>query len=213
MTRRPGDWLLRTGALKPSPTLDVYRPDLTARTALAVGLLQYLAGVGAARAGGDVPGGDGCRACRPRDIRSRRGWLGSALTAPVSPGWWGCDGLPIASTVSWNSHLVERTGTRSNRDEIRRPAGRTSPLTNYQPPGALRLDADPQAFRAGQPTSRTDRTVVTTCSTSGAGPTSRDRRSACAASGSGRCLDHRNKQVQAYPLMSHLAGTAGSASR
>ncbi len=59
---RPGDWLLRAGALEAFTTLDVYRPVSRRGHAVAAGLLQHLAGLGTAGADGTFSGGDDGRA-------------------------------------------------------------------------------------------------------------------------------------------------------
>ena len=186
MSRTPGDWLLRTGALEAFTTLDVYRPvsrrgplsplvffSTWPVSELPVQAAMFQVATAAALA-------------RPRDMRSRRGMAGLALTAASVAGLLGVRRAADRVEGELELALVDALGPQY-RDEIRRPGlARPRRPRRTSRPGALRSMLIRKRFAQGKDVAvRPARRAQPARRLAPRRPSQR-RESACAASGSGR---------------------------
>ena len=201
---RPGDWLLRAGALEAFTTYDVYRPvsrrghlsplvffstwpvsELPVQTAL------FQVATTAALA-------------RPRDVRSLRGVAGLALTAASVSGLVKLRRAADRAEGELEMALVDALGPQY-RDEIRRPAWPDVPLEAYKPPGPLRTMLIRKRFAQGKDLSYGPDGRFNLLDVWRRADLPKDAKAPVLLQVPGGAWITGNKQVQAYPLMSHLA--------
>ncbi len=204
MSHKPGDWLLRTGALEAFTTFDVYRP-VTRRgnlsplvffstwpvSELPVQAAMFQVASAAALA-------------RPRDVKSVRGAAGLALTAASVAGLLKLRQSANRAEGELELALVDALGPQY-RDEIRRPAWPDLPPEAYKSPGALRTMLIRKRFAQGKDVPYGPHGRFNLLDVWRRADLPKDAKAPVLLQVPGGGWVTGNKQVQAYPLMSHLA--------
>ncbi len=203
MSRKPGDWLLRTGAVEAFTTLDVYRPvsrrgplsplvffSTWPVSELPVQAAMFQVATAAALA-------------RPRDVRSRRGITGLALTAASVAGLLGVRRAADRVEGELELALVDALGP-DYRHDIRRPVWPEHD-TATKAPGAVRSLLIRKRFAQDTDVAYGPHGRYNLLDVWRHRDLPRDAKAPVLLQVPGGAWVTGNKQVQAYPLMSHLA--------
>jgi acetyl esterase/lipase len=204
VSAKRGDWLLRAGALEAFTTLDVYRPvsrrgplsPLVFFTTWPVSELPVQAALFQVATTAAL--------ARPRDVRSPRGLAGLALTAASVSGLLKLRRAADRVEGELEMALVDALGPQY-RDEIRRPAWPDLPEEAYRPPGALRTMLIRKRFAQGKNLAYGPHGRFNLLDVWRRADLPKDAKAPVLLQVPGGAWITGNKQVQAYPLMSHLA--------
>jgi acetyl esterase/lipase len=204
MSGQPGEWLLRTGALEAFTTLDVYRPvsrrgplsPLVFFSTWPVSELPVQAAMFQVATAAALS--------RPRDVRSRRGIAGLALTAASVAGLLGVRRAAGRVDGELELALVDALGP-DYRHEIRRPAWPAEPAGHAKAPGAVRSMLIRKRFAQDTDVAYGPHGRYNLLDVWRHRDLPRSAKAPVLLQVPGGAWVTGNKQVQAYPLMSHLA--------